>query len=47
MDADRPDPAPSASPFDQPKIMTGYPLSPAEKKEVDRVVEEATEAKEK
>lgn len=39
-----PDPTPSSSPFGRPKIMTGYPLSPAEKKQVDRVVEEAETA---
>lgn len=38
------EPAPSSSPFERPKIMTGYPLSPAEKKQVDRVVEEAETA---
>lgn len=32
---------PASSPFERPNIMTGYPLSPGEKKQVDRVVKEA------
>jgi len=34
---DQPDPA--SSPFERPEVMTGYPLSPEEKKHVDEVAE--------
>lgn len=34
---ERPDPA--SSPFDRPEVMTGYPLSPEEKRHVDEVAE--------
>lgn len=31
----------STSPFERPRIMTGYPLSPREKEHVERLVNEA------